>query len=97
MGPIAICITIFLFAFSTVIAGYYYGEACLKYLKRKTNKFDIFLLKIATLISILLGSTISSKLLWNAIDVCVALLAIINIYSIFKLRNIVISKVNKNK
>ena len=91
-GNILIAITITLFAVSTVIAGYYYGESSLKYLKTKCTSFDILVLKLITLAVIVFSSIVSSYALWQAIDVLVAILAIINIYSLFGLRKIVIEE-----
>lgn len=88
MGPILVTIIITLFGLATVLAGYYYGESSLKFIK-KTNKFDIFLLKIITLVILIIGSVVSSKLLWNITDFFVGIMAIINIYAIFSLRKIV--------
>lgn len=91
-GNILVAITITLFAVSTVIAGYYYGESSLKYLKAKCTSFDILVLKLITLIVIVFSSIVSSYALWQAIDVLVAILAIINIYSLFGLRKVVIEE-----
>ncbi|MCL2342066.1 MAG: alanine:cation symporter family protein, partial [Firmicutes bacterium] len=90
-GPIFISITITLFALSTVLTGYYYGESSLKFIK-KTNKADIIILKIITLVAIVIGSVISSNLLWTAVDVMVGIIAIINVYALFSLRGIVIEE-----
>lgn len=46
-------------------------------------------LKILTIITLIISSKTSSKIIWYVTDVMVGILAIINIYSIFKLRNIV--------
>lgn len=91
-GSILVAITITLFALATVIAGYYYGESSLKYLKKKANRFDILCLKVISLIVIVVGSVVSSSSLWQAIDILVAVLAIINIYSLFALRDVVIDE-----
>lgn len=91
-GSILVSITITLFALATVIAGYYYGESSLKYLKQKTTKFDIFCLKVTSLIIIIIGSVVSSKSLWQSIDILVAIIAIINIYSLFALKDVVIEE-----
>ena len=91
IGPLFITISLILLALSTIITGYYYGEASLNFLK-KTNKTDIFILKIITLFLLFLGSVISSNYLWQMVDIMVGFLAIINIYAIFKLKNIVIKK-----
>lgn len=91
-GSVLVAITITLFALATVIAGYYYGESSLKYLKKNTNRFDVLCLKVINLIVIVIGSIVSSHSLWQAIDMLVAILAIINIYSLFALRNVVIEE-----
>lgn len=84
-GTIMTIVTIILFAFSTIISGYYFGESSLKYLIKNSKK-SIIILKIITLILLILGSVISSTILWKTVDILVAVLAIINIYSLFKLR-----------
>jgi len=90
-GPIFITIIIFLFGLSSVLAGYYYGESSLKFIKRTTN-FDIFILKIVTIFVLIIGCISSSAFLWNITDIMVGFIAIINIYAIFSLRKIVIDE-----
>lgn len=68
-----------------------YGESSLKFIKKTTGR-DIIILKIITIIFLILGSTVSSTVLWNVTDIMVGFMAIINIYSIFALRNIVIEE-----
>ena len=82
-GNYFIFITILLFSFSTILTGYYDSEISLKTLTNKYGK----LLKIISLISIFLGTIISSKTIWDMIDIIVGILSIINIYSILKLKN----------
>lgn len=83
IGNYVVFITIFLFSISSILSCYYDGEVCAKYLGIK----NIFSLKIITIIIIIFGSIISSSLLWSIIDVFIAILAIINIYTIFMLRD----------
>ncbi len=85
-GNIFIFIIIFLFAFTTILSSYYNGESSLKYFIDKPNK-TLKILKISTLLSIILGSITSSKIIWGLVDSLVGVLAIINIYSIMKLKN----------
>lgn len=84
-GVVILLILIILFAFSTIVTGYYYGESTLKMFTK--NKVAIFLLKIITLFFLYLGSVISSLTIWGLIDLFLAILGIINCYSLFKLRN----------
>lgn len=86
LGNLLLMLTIFIFAFSTIISGYYYGESSLKYLKKNISKFQIITLKLITVILLIIGSITNSMFLWNLVDIFVAIMGIINIYAIFKLR-----------
>lgn len=95
-GPIFITATISLFAISTVLTGYYYGESSLKFIK-DTNIKDIRRLKIVSLAMLLIGCIISSRALWDIVDILVGLIAIINTYAIFRLRKFVIREYKEYK
>lgn len=84
-GNVLITLIIILFAFATIITGYYYVESSFKYFN-KNNKKSILFLKIAILFLIILGSITSSSLLWNITDFFIGIIAVINIYALFKLR-----------
>ena len=84
-GNVLLFSFIFLFAFSTVLTGYYYGEAALRFLLGKGHEGSIIILKIITLIVLFLGGIMSATLLWNIVDLLVAVLAIINVGSILLL------------
>lgn len=92
IGNIIIFIFIFLFAFSTILTGYYYIESNLKFFKPSLKKIELTILKIITILFLFIGCIISSETLWNIVDSLIALLAIINIYAIIKLRK----KIGKN-
>ena len=85
-GNIILLITIIAFAFSTVISGYYYGESNIKYLYKKITNKQILVLKLIVVGILLYGALAKSSILWDVVDIGVALLAIINIFSIFALR-----------
>lgn len=89
IGEILLLIFIFLFAFSTILTGYYYGEAALLFILKKRNNVIIFILKLITLVVILIGCIIKSTTLWLFVDILVSVLAIINIYALLKLSYIV--------
>lgn len=89
-GETILLIILILFSFSTIITGYYYGESNLKNLTK--NKRKITILKIVALVSIFLGGILSSLFVWEIVDLFIALLAIINIYAVFKLKNIIFDK-----
>ena len=84
-GELFLIISIVLFAFSTIIAGYYYGESNLAFLTKKTSKLLLFLFKCFVLLILYLGATSNPSILWNISDFVIGLLSIINVYSILKL------------
>lgn len=94
-GNIIVIISIILFAFSTVLSGYYDGEASLKFLFPNIKKLGTLILKIITFLIIIIGSITRANILWNIVNILTALLAIINIYSIMKLKNKVIYELER--
>ena len=95
-GDIFLILSILAFAFSTIIAGYYYGESNLKFIIKNVSKKQILSLKITTILLLVLGSITSPTLLWNIVDILVAILAIINMYSLLKLRKEIIHDYKKH-
>lgn len=97
IGNYLVFISIILFSFSTILTGYYDGESSLKYFSSKVKKKYIYILKLATLVILFLGCLISSSLLWIIVDIMIALVAIINIYALIKMRDIVKKELIKYK
>lgn len=95
VGNYLIFISIILFSFTTILTGYYDGEASLKYFFKEIKKRYLLYLKLATIIILFLGCMISSTTLWTFVDILVALEAIINIYALIILRKDVIEEARK--
>ena len=95
-GSIVLIISIILLAYSTIVAGYYYGENSLSYLI-KNKKKPIIILKVLTVLLLFIGSLISATVIWNTVDVLVELLAIINMYALIKLRKEIIFDYHNSK
>ena len=89
-GEIALLLILTLFSFSTIITIYYYGESSLEFLI--SNKKATKMLKIITIISIFIGGIIKATAIWSLIDVFLAILTIINMYAIYKLRETIVKK-----
>jgi len=85
VGNIILIIITILFAYSTIISGYYYGESNLKYIFNNISNKKLNIFKFITLILLFIGGIISPTIIWNFVDTLVAFLAIINIYSIYNL------------
>ena len=83
-GPIFIAIAIFLFAYSTIIANYYYGEANLLYLK--SGKAGIAILRVLSGgVFVIFGALAGLGLVWTLIDFFMALLTICNLIGLLGL------------
>ena len=85
-GTLILYFSLIAFSFSTIISGYYYVESNLHFIYKKLSKFDILLLKIITCFLLFLATIISPEFIWNISDLLVAILVIINIFSILNLR-----------
>lgn len=96
-GILVLILSVVSLAYSTIVAGYYYGESSLKYLIKNVTKRQINILKIVTIILLIIGSIMSASLLWSIVDVLVAVLSIINMYALLKLRREIIVDYKNNK
>lgn len=90
VGGLIITISIILFAYSTIIGGYYYGEVAFKYIFK--NKYIMFF-KIVVLLLLFLSTIISSDIIWNIIDKFIIVLGLINVYSVYKLEKDALSMI----
>lgn len=97
VGNIILLISILLFAFSTILTGYYYCESSMKFLIKKANQKHLNMLKILTISSVFIGCIISSTMLWNVVDILIGIIAIINIYALLKLYKDVLIEVDDAK
>ncbi len=80
-GPIFVAIAIFLFAFSSIVGNYYYGEANLKFLTN--SKSALIGLRILTgAIMVMFGAVASLDLVWSIGDLFMALVTIVNLIAI---------------
>lgn len=86
-GTIMFLIITILFAFSTIVSGYCFGELSLDFIKKNISKKSINMFKILTIILVFLGGLVSPNILWNLIDVLIGIITIINVYSIYLLKN----------
>lgn len=83
LGNFVLYVIVLLFCFSTIIAGYYNGEASIKSLNIKNVAF----LKVLTIIIIFIGTIIKATILWKLADLLIGIMLIINMYAVYKLRH----------
>ncbi|TFB14133.1 alanine:cation symporter family protein [Filobacillus milosensis] len=91
-ATIFLAVTIFLFAFSSVIGNYYYGESNIDFLKN--NKTWRMVYRIAVLGMVLFGSLAKIDVVWNMADLFMALMAIVNLIAILLLSKIAFAILN---
>ena len=82
-GRVILSIITILFAFSTIISGYFFGENNVRIFTN--NRMIINIFKIMVILVIIVSGYISPQILWNLTDYFIAILAIINISSILRI------------
>lgn len=85
-GSYFIAICILLFAFSSIIGNYYYGESNIEFLSDK--KIYLIVYRILVISMVLIGSIASLDLVWTLADIFMGFMAIINLIAIVFLSNI---------
>lgn len=84
LGGIFISASIFLFAFSSIVSNYYYGELNIEFITK--NKLVMKIYNIFFIGMIMLGSIAQVSLVWNLSDLFMGLMAILNVIAIIMLR-----------
>ena len=80
-GPIFVAIAIFLFAFSSIIGNYYYGEANIRFITNSSSVMTIYRLCSGGLM-VIFGAIASFELVWNIVDFFMAFLTACNLIAI---------------
>ncbi|MGY0693334.1 alanine/glycine:cation symporter family protein [Virgibacillus sp. FSP13] len=97
-ASIFIAIAIFLFAYSSILGNYYYGENNIGYVK--DSKFGLFIYRIAVLAMVVFGAIATFDLVWALADLTMAIMALINLYAItrlFKIANRVLQDYQRQR
>ncbi|MGA9230851.1 MAG: alanine/glycine:cation symporter family protein [Exiguobacterium oxidotolerans] len=80
-------LAIFLFAFSSIIGNYYYGESNISFIN--DNKTLMMAYRVIVLGMIVFGSVVQTAgLVWALADIFMGLMAVVNLYAIFRLSKI---------
>lgn len=83
-----ITISIFAFAFSSLVGNYYYAESNILFIKNDKRLLNVF--RVTCVVAIFLGAQADFSMMWNIADITMGIMAIINIISIFLLGGIAI-------
>ena len=83
-GPVFIAVAIFLFAFSSIIANYYYGEANIRFMTKSRSVITVYRI-FSGGVMVMLGALVTLDMAWNIVDFCMALLTVCNLVAIIAL------------
>ena len=84
IGPTFIAIAILLFAFSSIIGNYYYGEANIRFMTSSNVVLTLYRLFSGGVL-VMFGAMASLEIVWNLGDLCMALLTACNLVAIISL------------
>ena len=87
-ASIFIAVAIFLFAFSSIIGSYYYGETNIQFIK--DNKAILYVYRFATMGFVMLGAVAGLGFVWEIADLFMALMTVINLIGIGLLGSVAI-------
>lgn len=88
-GGIFLTIAITLFAYSSVIGNYYYGQSNIEFLSK--NKIVLFIFRCLVVVLVFVGAVVKTQTVWNTADLFMGLMAIVNLISIVGLSNIALA------
>lgn len=71
---------IWLFAFSSIIGNYYYGETNVRYIR--DSKLGVFFYRLAVAAMVMVGAVVSLDFAWSFADITMALLTLCNLAAI---------------
>ena len=80
-GPVFVAVAIFLFAFSSIIGNYYYGEANIRFITNDTKVMALYRI-FSGGVMVIFGALASFELVWNIVDFFMAFLTFCNLVAI---------------
>lgn len=84
LAPAAVSLMILLFAFSSIVGNYYYGEINIAFFDGNTRRY-LAVFRICVVLMVLFGSLATLQLVWNLADLFMGLLCLTNLYAITRL------------
>lgn len=84
LGNYFLSASVLLFAFTSIIGNYYYGQSNVEFLTRSRTAMILF--RTGVSVMVFLGAVLQLKLVWNAADLFMTVMALMNLYAIFRLR-----------
>ena len=84
LAPAAVSLMILLFAFSSIVGNYYYGEINIAFFEGNTRRY-LAVFRVCVVLMVLFGSLATLQLVWNLADLFMGLLCLTNLYAITRL------------
>ncbi|PJH94221.1 sodium:alanine symporter family protein [Bacillus sp. SN1] len=85
-APSFIAVAMFLFAFSSVVGNYYYGETNIEFIKTSKTWLNIY--RVAVIAMVVYGSLSGFQIVWDMADLFMGIMALINLIVIALLSNV---------
>ena len=83
LGGLFITLAIFLFAYSTIIANYFYGETNIRFITSKKRYIQLF--RIITGMTVMAGSLMTLQEAWIFVDLAMGVMTLVNLAAILQL------------
>lgn len=80
-GPIFVAVAIFLFAYSSMIGNYYYGEANVRFMTESVVAMTVYRV-LSGGVMVMFGALVTLEVVWSMIDFCMAMLTACNLVAI---------------
>lgn len=82
-GGVFLTIAIFLFAYSTIVANYFYGETNIRFITKKRWPIQAF--RLFTGVTVMAGALVSLQTAWSLVDIAMGTMTIVNLVAILSL------------
>ena len=79
-GTYFIALCILLFAFSSIVGNFYYGQSNIEFIKDNKSFLNIY--RVLVIVMILFGSVTSVEIVWTLADISMGFMAILNLIAI---------------
>lgn len=83
-SSVVLTLSLFFFAISTILGMYYYGQSNFEFIFGGCKFLKSY--KISVIVFIFFSAIVQTQALWNFTDIATALMALINVYALFRLR-----------
>lgn len=80
IGPLFITVSIFLFAFSSLVGNYFYTETNFKFITE--SKKALFVFRCTCVAAVFVGALLDFSTIWTAADILMGLMAVVNLVAI---------------